>query len=68
MLNDQVNEAVSHVGGLFDIVGKTVDNVTYAPAQYNDTEQFWIHFTDGTSIHVVASECISAVLETPDGS
>jgi hypothetical protein len=51
------------ISQIFDIVGKTVSNVTFSPSSMHSGEpdQFWITFTDGTELSVVASEWISSI-------
>lgn len=47
---------IAHVEGLFDIIGKTVDNVTYGPAQQGKGDLIVISFTDGTDLTIENTE------------
>lgn len=47
---------ISHVSGLFDIVGKTVDDVLYSPAQHGTGEFAQLVFTDGTTLDITVTE------------
>ena len=44
---------IGHVEGLFDIVGKTVDNVEYAPPVHSDSAMAVIYFTDGSQLKIM---------------
>lgn len=58
----------SHVDSLWDIVGKTIDNVTYAPSTFHENEIVILHFTDGTALTIKVSEWFESItmgLDTP---
>lgn len=53
------HDQITHVSDLFDIVGKTIDNVEYAPSDGFTADHIILYFTDGTAIMIMASEWIS---------
>lgn len=58
------NPLTAHVESVFDIVGKTVDNVTYAPPQHGEGALIAILFTDGTTLTItVPGAFLGAILE-----
>ena len=51
-----------HVQDLFDIVGKTVDNVEYGPSDGRHPDYAIIIFTDGTALTIKTSEWFEEII------
>lgn len=47
---------IAHIADIFDIVGKTVDNVSFSPAQNGEGESITIDFTDGSVLTLESGE------------